>query len=126
MEQKKRWKYKVKEEVLVCEMGTNRMNTMGSNFLSDFTHFLQVRKQEEHKNLPVVLLASGTTFSAGMDLFELFDREKEESRVFVRKFLKDLGEVVMQFWQLPFVLLQYFIVFSKLFFLLQCPHHHCL
>ena len=69
--------------------------------MKDFNHFLQVREQPEHVNLPVILIASGTNYSAGLDLYELFDREKEDSKVFVRNHLRELGNTMIKFWQLP-------------------------
>jgi len=95
------WKYKIKDGALVCEMNSNRVNSMGSRFLEDMNNFLDIREKPEYRELPVVLIASGTTYSAGLDVFELFDREKEDSKKFVRKHLTDLGNTLIKFWQLP-------------------------
>jgi enoyl-CoA hydratase/carnithine racemase len=67
------WNIETRERSVVIEMRSNSVNKMNPAFFEDLHAALDLI-EDQHPRLPVVLTASGTTFSAGLDFEDVFPR----------------------------------------------------
>lgn len=67
------WSVQIQGKAVVIEMRSNPVNKMNPEFFEDLHRALDL-VEDRHPRLPMVLTASGTTFSAGLDFEDVFPR----------------------------------------------------
>lgn len=68
-----KWRITVHDEVVILEMRSNSVNKMNPEYFRDLNEAIDTIERE-HPSLPLVLTASGRTFSAGLDFEDVFPR----------------------------------------------------
>src|SRR5262249_10643500 len=67
------WNITIQGQAVVIEMNSNPVNKMNPVFFQDLHSALDT-VEDQYPRLPVVITASGTTFSAGLDFEDVFPR----------------------------------------------------
>jgi len=90
-----RWTIEHIDDVSVVTMTSNKVNAMDDDFFTDMQAAMAELQSAEP--LPVVLTGTGTCFSAGLNLLELYEFDRTTLATFVDRF----SETVLAWFSLP-------------------------
>ena len=90
-----RWAIEQIDDVSIVTMTSNKVNAMDDDFFSDLQAAMADLQSGEP--LPVVLTGTGTCFSAGLNLLELYEFDRTTLTAFVDRF----SETVLAWFSLP-------------------------
>lgn len=94
------WSIQIQGRVVVLEMGSNPVNKMNPGFFDDLHEALDL-VESRHPRLPVILTASGTTFSAGLDFEDVFPRFADGDLDKVRSWFRRFRDTILRVFTLP-------------------------
>jgi enoyl-CoA hydratase/carnithine racemase len=90
-----RWSIEQIDGVAVVTMASNKVNALDAGFFSDLQ--ATIADLQSGPPSPVVLTGTGSCFSAGLNLLELYEFDRTTLRAFVDR----LGETMLAWFSLP-------------------------
>jgi enoyl-CoA hydratase len=94
------WSVQIQGGAVVIEMRSNPVNKMNLGFFEDLHAALDL-VEDCHPRLPVVLTASGNTFSAGLDFEDVFPRFADADLGKVRSWFQRFRDSILRVFTLP-------------------------
>jgi enoyl-CoA hydratase len=94
------WNVQTQGRVVVVEMRSNPVNRMNPAFFADLHRALDL-VESRHPNLPMVLTASGPTFSAGLDFEDVFPRFAEGDPGKMKSWFQTFRDSILRVFKLP-------------------------
>jgi len=94
------WNVQIKNRTAVIEMCSNPINKMNPGFFEDLHRALDV-VDNHHPRLPIILTASGTTFSAGLDFEDVFPRFASSDLTKIRSWFQLFRDSILRVFTLP-------------------------
>jgi enoyl-CoA hydratase len=94
------WSVEVQGRAVVIEMRSNPVNRMNPGFFNDLHSALDL-VEDRHTRLPVVLTASGSTFSAGLDFEDVFPRFASADLGKIEAWFQRFRDSILRVFTLP-------------------------
>jgi enoyl-CoA hydratase/carnithine racemase len=94
------WSVQIRGGAVVIEMRSNAVNKMNPEFFEDLREALDL-VEERHPQLPAVITASGTTFSAGLDFEDVFPRFASADPGKVMPWFQQFRKSILRVFTLP-------------------------
>ncbi len=95
-----KWQIAVRDEVVLVEMRSNPVNKMNPAYFRDLNEALDAIERE-HSRLPLVLTATGQTFSAGLDFEDVFPRFARGDMAEVSTWFAEFRSALLRVFTLP-------------------------
>jgi enoyl-CoA hydratase len=94
------WNVQIQGRVVVVEMRSNPVNRMNPSFFEDLHRALDLI-EDRHPQVPMVLTATGKTFSAGLDFEDVFPRFAGRDLAKVKPWFQLFRDSIVRVFTLP-------------------------
>lgn len=95
-----KWQITARDEVVIVEMRSNPVNKMNPDYFRDLNEAMDA-VEREHPRLPLVLTASGRTFSAGLDFEDVFPRFARNDMAELSAWFAEFRGALMRVFTMP-------------------------